>query len=117
MCLAVKDFVPSTRAPILNGGLRRIQGEHLCYAPAMGQPRKCVVRFRDGEGVEHGVEVTAESLYEAGAGTLRVEVCESTFYNVKVAELEVWLKRSGGAPRDVAMRRGIQARLAKSGSD
>jgi hypothetical protein len=73
----------------------------------VGQPRKCVVSFRDGEGVEHVVEVTAESLYEAGAlalqqfrrsdwsreasldaGTLRVEVCESTFYNVKVAELE-----------------------------
>jgi len=61
----------------------------------MGQPRKCAVSFRDGEGVEHLAEVTAESLYEAGAlalrqfrraewsreasldaGTLRVEVCD-----------------------------------------
>jgi hypothetical protein len=58
------------------------------------------------------------SLYEAGAlalqqfrrcdwsreasldtGTLRVEARESSFYNVKVAELEAWLKRTGGAPR------------------
>jgi len=65
------------------------------------------VSFRDEEGVEHVAEVMAASLYEAGAvalqqfrrgdwsreasldkGTLRVEVCESTFYNVRVAELE-----------------------------
>ncbi len=95
----------------------------------MGQLRKCLVSFRDGEGVEHVAEVTAESLYEAGAlalqqfrraewsreasldaGTLRVEVCESTFYNVRVVELEAWLKRSGGAPRDVAMRQRIRSR-------
>jgi hypothetical protein len=68
----------------------------------MGQPRKCIVSFRDRDGVEHVAEVTAESLYEAAAralqqfqrcewsrevsldtATLRVEVCESTFYNVE----------------------------------
>ncbi len=95
----------------------------------MGQLRKCLVSFRDGEGVEHVAEVTAESLYEAGAlalqqfrraewsreasldaGTLRVEVCESTLYTVRVVELEAWLKRSGGAPRDVAMRQRIRSR-------
>lgn len=88
--------------------------------------------FRDREGVEHVAEVAAESLYEAGAlalqqfrradwsreasldvGTLRVEVCESTFYNVKVAELEAWLKRTGGAPTDVAMRQRVRGRLEK----
>jgi hypothetical protein len=61
--------------------------------------------FLDREGVGHGAEVTAESLYEAAAAglqqfrrrdwsreesfdsvTLCVEVCESTFYNVKVVE-------------------------------
>jgi hypothetical protein len=102
----------------------------LWYPRGMGQPRKCIVSFRDGEGVEHLAEVTAESLYEAGAlalqqfrradwsreasldaGTLRVEVCESTFYNVKVSELEAWLKRTGGAPRDVAMRQRVRSRL------
>ena len=96
----------------------------------MGQSRRCVISFRDGEGVEHQAEVTAESLYEAGAlalqqfrradwsreasldaGTLRVEVCESTFYKVKVAELEAWLKRSGGPPRDVYTRQKIKSRL------
>lgn len=96
----------------------------------MAQPRKCLVSFRDGQGVEHLAEITAESLYEAGAialqqfrradwsreesldaGTLRVEVCDSTFYNVRVAELEAWLKRPGGAPRDVAMKHKVRTRL------
>ena len=113
---------------------RRIQGEYLWYARAVGRPRKCVVSFRDAEGVEHVAEVRAESLYEAGAralqqfrraewsreasldaGTLRVEVCESTFYNVRVAELEAWLKRSGGAPMDVAMRQRVRSRVYSGG--
>jgi hypothetical protein len=100
----------------------------------MGQPRQCVVSFRDGEGVEHVAKVTAASLYEAGAlalqqfrrsdwsreasldtGTLRVEVRESTFYNVKVAELEAWLKRTGGAPaRHGAAAEGAEPARIKS---
>lgn len=96
----------------------------------MGHGRKCIVSFRDSDGVEHLTEVTAESLYEAGAlalqrfrrsewsreasldaCTLRVEVCESTFYNVKVTELEAWLKRTGGAPRDIIARQKVRSRL------
>lgn len=96
----------------------------------MGQPRACIVSLRDAEGVEHVVEVTAGSLYEAGAlalqqfrrsewsreasldaATLRVEVCESTFYNIKVSELENWLKRTGGKPNEVAMRQRVRNRL------
>ena len=96
----------------------------------MGQSRRCLVSFRDEEGVEHVAEVMAASLYEAGAvalqqfrrsdwsreasldtGTLRVEVCESTFYNVKVAELEDWLKRTGGKPNEVALRQKVRSRL------
>jgi hypothetical protein len=100
----------------------------------VGEPRRCVVSFRDGEGVEHVAEVTAASLYEAGAlalqqfrraewsreasldaGTLRVEVCESTFYNVKVAEPEAWLKRSGSAPRDMIARQRVRTNLRAAG--
>jgi hypothetical protein len=96
----------------------------------MGQSRRCLVSFRDEEGVEHVAEVLAASLYEAGAvalqqfrrsdwsreasldtGTLRVEVCESTFYNVRVAELEDWLKRTGGKPSEVALRQKVRSRL------
>jgi hypothetical protein len=36
---------------------------------------------------------------------------------VKVADLEAWLKRTGGAPREVFMRRSIQDKLAKRGND
>jgi hypothetical protein len=96
----------------------------------MSQSRRCLVSFRDEEGVEHVAEVAAASLYEAGAvalqhfrrsdwsreasldtGTLRVEVCESTFYNIKVAELEAWLKRTGGKPSEVALRQKVRNRL------
>jgi hypothetical protein len=50
------------------------------------------------------------------AGTLRVEVCESSFYRVKFTELEAWLKRTGDAPREVFMRRTIQDKLAHTGN-
>ena len=101
--------------------------------PPMGQPRKCIVSFRDRGGVEHVASITAESLYEAGAvalqqfrradwsreesldaGTLRVEVCDSTFYNVRVSDLEAWLRRTGGAPRDVAVKQKVRARLTRN---
>ena len=97
----------------------------------MANARKCIVSLRDTEGVEHIAEVTAQSLYEAGAlalqqfrradwsreasldaGTLRVEVCESTFYHVKVAELETWLKRTGGVPREIVARQRIKNKLS-----
>ena len=80
--------------------------------------------------MEHVAEVTAESLFEAGAlalnqfrraewsreasldtGTLRVEVCESTFYNLKITELEAWLRRTGGAPRDIIARQRVRSKL------
>lgn len=56
-------------------------------------------------GVASGVEKRLD------AGTLRVEVCESTFYNVKVAELEAWLKRTGGAPKDIIARQKLRTKL------
>ena len=49
----------------------RIQGEYPYYARLVGQRRKRLVSFGDAEGVEHVAEVTAQSLYEAGALTLQ----------------------------------------------
>ena len=98
----------------------------------MGSSKKCFVSFRDTDGVEHVAEVVAGSLYEAGAlalkqfrrsdwsreasfetGTLRVQVCESNFYNLLVADLEQWLKKSGGSPREMTMRDKIRNKLAE----
>jgi hypothetical protein len=104
----------------------------LLYSAFMASVRQCIVSFRDREGVDHIAKVTAESLFEAAAlalnqfgraewsreasldtGVLRVEVCESTFYNVKITELEAWLKRSGGSPRDVFVRQRIKSAIQR----
>jgi hypothetical protein len=95
----------------------------------MAEARKCVVKLRDAEGVEHAAQVSAESVYEAAylalrqfrrsawsretavdAGTLQVEVWESpTIYKISVTSLEKWLARSGGSPREVVLRQKIRA--------
>jgi hypothetical protein len=96
----------------------------------MGESKRCVVTFRVGEGVEHIAEVVAASLYEAGAlalrqfrcsdwsrlasfevGTLRIEVCESTFYKIRVADLEKWLAQTGGTPRETTTRNNIRNKI------
>jgi len=96
----------------------------------MASSKKCFVSFRDTDGVEHVAEVVAGSLYEAGAlalkqfrwsdwsreasfetGTLRVEVCESNSYNIVVADLEQWLKKTGGSPREMTLRNNIRSKL------
>ena len=82
----------------------RVAEIRLRAAGGVGQPRECIVSFRDREGVEKIAEVAAESLIEAAGlalnqfrraewsrqasletGTLRVEVCESTFYDFACA--------------------------------
>jgi hypothetical protein len=95
------------------------------------EARKCVVKLRDADGVEHAVQVMAGSLYEAGClalhqfrrsawshqaaietGTLHVEVWEApTVYKIIVADLEKWLGRSGGSPREVALKHHIRSRM------
>jgi hypothetical protein len=94
--------------------------------------RSCRATIHDAEGIEHTAEVTAESLYEAAAlglrqfrksdwsreasletAILKVEVCEpSTFYRVKVVDLEQWVTRSGGKPRDVALRQKVRSGMS-----
>jgi hypothetical protein len=97
---------------------------------SMGGSKKCLVSFRDTSGVEHVAEVVAESVYEASAlalkqfrrsdwsqeasfetGMLRVEVCESSLYNLLVSDLEAWLKKPGGSPREMTMRSNIRSKL------
>jgi hypothetical protein len=93
--------------------------------------RKCVVKLRDAEGVEHAAQVSAESLYEAAclglrrfrrsgwsretaveAETLWVEVWEApTVYKLNVANLEKWLARGGGSSREVVLRQKIRGMM------
>jgi hypothetical protein len=100
----------------------------------MPQLRKCLVRMRDHHGVEHVVQVDASSLYEAGcvalrqfrrsewsrdatlkAMTLQVEVWQApTVYKIGVDLLERWLARSGGSPREIALRQRIRSRLSEA---
>src|ERR1700686_1794169 len=98
----------------------------------MPEVRKCVVKMRDPEGIEHAAQVQAGSLYEAAslglkqfrrsewsreatfeAGMLQVEVWEApTVYRISVGNLERWLQRSGGSPREVSwgqrIRQGVE---------
>jgi len=94
----------------------------------MPRARKCVVTFRDVEGVDHAAVLEAESLYEAALvalrqfrradwsreaaldlGTLRIEVWDRpTLYRIEVSKLEAWLKRSSGSPREVLLRNKLK---------
>jgi hypothetical protein len=97
---------------------------------SMGSSKKVLVSFRDADGVEHVVEIVAGSVFEAAAlalkqfrkrdwsreasfetGVLRVEVFETSFYNLLVSDLEAWLKKSGGSPREMTMRNNILSKL------
>jgi hypothetical protein len=96
----------------------------------MGRSKRCLVSFRDRDGVEHVAEVVAESVYEASAlalkqfrrrdwsreasfetGVLRVEVCESSVFSILITDLVAWLKKSGGSPREMTMRGNILSKL------
>jgi hypothetical protein len=95
----------------------------------MPESRRCVVKLRDLEGVEHAVQVTAGSLYEAACvalyqfrrrewsrkalletTTLQVEVWQAPMvYKVSVDRLEKWLARGRSSPREVALRHKIRS--------
>ena len=80
--------------------------------------RTCRVTCRDGQGVEHTVQVSAQSLYEAVAQALRVfrenDWAESpergaagvvvtikqpeVEHRVRIRDFENWLDSTGGAP-------------------
>ena len=97
----------------------------------MPESSRCVVKLRDLEGVEHAVQVTAGSLYEAACvalhqfrrrqwsrealletTTLQVEVWQAPMvYKVSVDRLEKWLSWGGGSPREVALRHKIRSRM------
>jgi hypothetical protein len=87
--------------------------------------RLCRVSIRDLQGVEHSVEVTAGTLYEAvalGLATIRSEQWASEIadelnvakvsavnipveYFVTLTDFNAWVKRTSGSPREIIARR------------
>ncbi len=99
----------------------------------MGTSKRCIISFRDTDGVEHVAEVLAESVFEAAAlglkkfrrsgwsqeasfqtGVLRIEVLETSLYNVLVSDLEAWLQKTSSSPREMSTRSRILSKLEES---
>lgn len=94
------------------------------------QVRSCRVTIRDIEGMSHSVDVTASTVYEAVAQALaalrrhdwvagvpqgtsvKVSVASVRVdHDVKMADFERWLEKTGGSPREVIDRQRIRAIL------
>jgi hypothetical protein len=92
--------------------------------------KSCKVICRDTEGVEHAVNVTAESLYDAVAQGLRffrasewvnpiagntviiVKVKEPEIeHHVRVRDFDAWLERTNKSPKEMAAKQRIRDRL------
>ena len=90
--------------------------------------RSCRVTIIDTEGVDHSVEVTASTLYEAVAlglkalrgdnwvpgfseefGTVRVSVTNIPVkHTVRIRDFNSWLERSARNPKEVSARNRIR---------
>jgi len=99
--------------------------------------RLCRVTVCDMEGVEHRLEVTASTLYEAvalalvaireqdwageiAAGLNTVEVSVITLpvlHTVRMQDFNNWLSRKGGTPNDISQRTHIREILGLGRSD
>src|SRR4030095_13612556 len=97
-----------------------MESEAPCYADRV-PPRYCIVTLTDSRGIRHSVEVTAESLFEAGviavdlprragwvedvpgpATRWEIEVREPAVkYTVTLSQLQRW---SNGAAKSLAER-------------
>ena len=93
--------------------------------------RTCKVSVADLEGVEHTVEVTADTLFEAiaaalaalreddwvgqignGLTTVSVTVEQPAVqHQVRVKDFLAWLKRKGGSPAEVMLRKKLEKML------
>jgi hypothetical protein len=88
--------------------------------------RSCRVTIKDMEGVEHTVEVRAETLYEAVAkglvalredrwvseipeGLNEVKVASSpTEHSVQIQKFNAWLGQQGRSPADMIARKKVR---------
>lgn len=105
----------------------------------MGVPaRICIVSFKDWKGMEHAVEVCAETLYEAAALGLK-EFRSSEFakqvapgvatrmtvtvkreearHEVGIRQLEEWVEGAGKSPREQALKGRLRDALSARSVD
>ena len=95
--------------------------------------RTCKVTCRDPEGIEHAVEVSAQSVYEAVALALRVfrdhEWCDHLSHStasvvvsvkrpevehrVRIRDFENWLQSIGRSPAEMVLKNRLRDVLAK----
>jgi hypothetical protein len=87
--------------------------------------KDCIVSFLDFGGIRHSVEVQADSMYEAAAtalenfhqhdcppgsgNELEVQVRSAITHTLSVKKLKDWAQLGGGSPRDVILKRRINA--------
>jgi hypothetical protein len=96
--------------------------------------RSCRVTIRDLEGVDHTVQVTASTLYEAvalglaslrredwvgaipeGLNAVRVSVMNIPIeHSVNLRDFNAWLRRDGGTPRERTDRHRVRDILGLS---
>ena len=95
------------------------------------QVRSCKVTVKDMEGVDHTVDVTAATLYEAvalgiaairrdervteiaqGLNTVKVRVTNvAVEHEIRLKDFASWLEKNGGSPREILDRQRIKAML------
>ena len=93
--------------------------------------RSCKVTVKDMKGVDHTVDVTAATLYEAvalgiaairsddwvteiaqGLNTVNVRVTNvAVEHEVRLKDFTAWLDRNGGSPREMLDRQRIKSIL------
>lgn len=109
----------------------RRKGEHAIFSAVL---RTCKVSVTDMRDIEHTIDVTAETLYEAIAAALAAlqqdswveEIAEGlntvsvlvqqppVKHEVKMKDFLSWLGRPGGSPAEVALRERVRKLLVKT---
>jgi hypothetical protein len=110
----------------------RRKGEYAIFGSAV--LRTCKVSVTDMRDIEHTIDVTAETLYEAiaaalaalqqdswveeiaqGLNTVSVLVQQPPVkHEVKMKDFLSWLGRPGGSPAEVALRERVRKLLVKT---
>ena len=106
----------------------------ICYALSRVVLRTCTVAVKDVRDVEHSIEVTAETLYEAiatalaalqqdnwvgeigqGFTTVTVLVQQPPVkHEVKMKDFVSWLGRQGRSPAEVMLKQKLEKILGKA---